>query len=129
DRAQHFVFQQDAQAVGNGKTAAESGSELHKQFGAGGVQLFHVDFQVLEHSRIAVQPAAADGVTQGRNARNDQAHVVFGNVQKELRRHFVKVVGLHPAKQGGSAHGTHDDAVFDLHIADLPGGEQRIIAR
>ena len=34
---------------------------------------------------------------------------------------------LKPAEQRGAAHGTHDDAVLDLHIADLPGGKQGFV--
>ena len=125
--AQRLVAQQNAQLVGDGKAAAKTSGKLHEQLGAGGMDLLHVGLQLLEHARVLIQPPAADGVPQRGDAGDDQAHVVVGDVQKELRRHLVEVVGFHPAEQRGAAHGAHHDAVFHLHIADFPGGEQGFI--
>jgi hypothetical protein len=37
------------------------------------------------------------------------------------------VAGFQPAEKGGAAHGTLDNTVFYLHIANLPRGKEGLI--
>ena len=125
--AQHGVLVQGQHLVGNAPGPAHTRGDLHKQLGAGLVDLFHVGFQFPEHLFVLVKPPAADGVPDGGNAGDDQAHIVAGPLQEEVGRFFVKMVWLHPAEQRGAAHGAEDDPVLDLYLADLPGGKKRFI--
>ena len=124
---QHRVFVQRQHLVRNAPGPAHAGGELHEQLGAGGVDLLHIRFQFPEHLFVLVQPPPADGIPDGGDAGNDQAHVVARPLQKEGGGLLVEVVGFHPAEQRGAAHGAEHDAVLDLHIADLPGGKQRFV--
>ena len=51
--------------------------------------------------------------------------LVVGTLKEKLGGFLVKLAAgkLKPAKQRGSAHRAHDDAVFDFHIANFPGGK------
>ena len=89
----------------------------------------HPLLQVFIHPVVCVQPPTKHRIIYGLAARQDQAAVVLCDLQDEFRSGFVEMVVLHPAQQIGPAHGSHDDAVFDLAVADLERREQRIICR
>ena len=83
--------------------------------------------QILEHLLVLVEPAPAHGVADALHTRQHQAHVVLGAVQDVVGGLLIETARLHPAEQGRAAHGALHNAVFDLHIADLPGGEQCVV--
>ena len=125
DSPGELIFVQGAHQLRDGPAAAHAGGELNEEPGTGLMDLVHKDLQLLKHFGILPQPLAPEGVPQGGNAGDDQAHVVVGPLQEELGCLLIKTAArqLEPAEQAGAAHGAHDDAVFDLHIADFPGGK------
>ena len=127
--AQHLVLVYRSQLVGDGPAAAHSGGELNKELGPGFVDLIHKHLQVIKHLFILPQPFPPEGIPQGGNAGNDQAHVVLRPLQEKGGGLLIKFAAgqFKPTKQGGTAHGTQHNAVLDLHIADLPGGKKRFV--
>ena len=85
--------------------------------------LNHVLLELLEHSLVLIQPAAAHGVTDTLHTGEDEANALLGSLEQEICRLFVEMAGLKLAKQRGTAHGTLDNAVFYLDIADLERSE------
>ena len=81
--------------------------------------LYHVLLELLEHSLVLIQPAAAHGITDTLHTREDKAYALLSSLEQEISCLFVEMAGLKPAKQRGTAHGTLDNAVLDLDIADL----------
>ena len=49
----------------------------------------------------------------------------LGTLQEQLGSFLIELTAgeLEPTEQAGTAHGAHDNAVLDLHIAYLPGGK------
>ena len=129
DGTGEFVLVQRADHFGNCPAAAHARRQLNEELCTGLMDFIHKHLQFLEHLRILPQPFAPEGVPQGRNAGDDQTHVVVGPLQKQLGRLLVKATAgqLKPAEEGCTAHGAHDNAVFDLHVANLPWGKQGII--
>ena len=126
--AHHLVFDGQRKEIAQRKGTPEPGSELHEEFGARLVDLLHIRFELFESALRLVEPLSADEVPQRRDAGDDETDIVFRAFEEEIRRVLVEVMRLHPAEQRRSAHGTQHDAVFDLHIADLPRGEQGLIS-
>ena len=89
------------------------------------MDLIHKFLQSLKHLGILPQPLAPEGIPQRRNAGDDQADIVLGTLQEQLGSLLVKAAAgeLKLAEQGSTAHGAHDDTVFDFHVADFPGGK------
>ena len=108
---------------GNCHGAAKACCELDEQLCAGLVVLYHVLFELLEHSLVLVQPAAAHGITDTLHAGEDKANALLSSLEQEICCLFVEMAGLKPTKQRGTAHGTLDNAVFDLDIANLERSE------
>ena len=124
-----LILMEGANQLRNGPAAAHTCRQLHEELGTRLMDLLHKDLQLVEHLGILPQPLAPEGITQGRNAGDDETHVVLGTLQKEVCRLLIEVAAtqLEPAEQGRAAHGTHDNAVFDLHVAHLPRGKQRLV--
>ena len=120
-----LILVQGANQLGDGPGAAHTGGELDEKLGTGLMDLIHKYLQFFKHLGILPQPFAPEGIPQGGNTGDDQAHVVLCSLQEQLGGLLVKAAAgqLKPTKQGSSAHGAHDNAVFNLHIADLPGGK------
>ena len=129
EAAQEFVLVDRGYHVGDRPAAAHAGGELDEKLGAGLVDLVHELLQFLEHLGVLPQPAAPEGVPEGSDAGDDQAHVVFRSFKEEVGGLFVEFTAgqLEPAEQGRAAHGAQDDAVLDLYVAHLPGGEQGVV--
>ena len=130
DLVEDVVLGQLRHPAVDGHGAAHAGGELDEQLCARLMELDHVLFELLEHLVVLVQPLTAGDaqrVADALHAGQDQAHAVLCAVEQEVSCFLVEVVRLHPAEQGRAAHGTLHDAVFDLHIADLPGGEQCVV--
>ena len=64
------------------------------------MDLVHKLLQVVEHLLVLPQPFPPQGIPEGRNAGDNQTHIVVGTVQKELGSFLVKVAAgkLHPAE-------------------------------
>ena len=110
--------------------AAHTGSQLDKQLCACLMELYHVLLELFEHLVVLIQPLSAGDaqrVTDALHTGQDQTNAVLRPVKQEVCRLLIEVVRLHPAEQGGTAHGTLDDAVFYFHIPDLPWSKQSII--
>ena len=107
--------------------AAHTCGQLDKQLRAGLVELLHVNFKILEHLVVLIQPATENGILDALHAGQDETHTVLRTVEQEICGLLVEVARLHPAEQRCAAHRALDDAVGDLHIADLPGREQGIV--
>ena len=125
--AQGGMVEHHAHQVVDAHGTAAADGQLDKELGAGLVEVDHVVLQLGEHLLVGVEPAVAHDVAHPLHTGQDKAHVVTRGLQQEVGGLLVEVAGLHPAEEAGAAHGTHDDAVFDLHIADLPGGEQSAV--
>ena len=119
DLVEDGILVQDDHPGGNCHRAAEACCQLDEQLGAGLVVLYHVLFELLEHSLVLVQPAAAHGITDTLHAGENKANALLCSLEQEISCLFVEMAGLKPAKQRGAAHGTLDNAVFNLDIADL----------
>ena len=93
------------------------------------MDFIHKLLKLFKHFRILPKPFAPEGIPQGGNAGNDQTHIVLGSLQEELGCFLVKMTAAQfkPTEEAGAAHGTHDDAVFDLHITHFPGGKQGLV--
>ena len=115
--------------VGNGPAATHAGGELDKELCTGFMDLIHKFLQFLKHLGVLPQPATPDGITQRRNSGDDQSHIVVSALKKELGCLLIKLAAgqLKPAEQRCATHRTQNNAVLDLHIADLPGGKQCIV--
>ena len=122
-----LVPEQHDHHVVDGHGAAEAGGQLHEQLGTGLVELGHPLSQVLEHFLVLIQPAFTHGVAHALHTGQYQAHVFLGTVENMVRSFLVKMAGLQPAKQGCTAHRGLHDAVFNLHIADLPRRKEGLI--
>ena len=109
--------------------ATHTCGKLDKELCTGLMNLVHKDLQLLEHLGILPEPFAPDSIPQRRNAGDDQTNVIVGPLQKQLGCFLIEMAAaqLEPAEQRGATHGTHDDAVLDLHIADLPGGKKGVV--
>ena len=127
DGSEGLVFERLDHDVVDRETAAEPCGQLHEHFRAGLVKLVHKLLEFDEFPFALVEPLAEHHVADWRDAGKNQTDVVFRAVQQEFRGFFVEVVGLEPAEDRRAAHGGHDDAVFDFHVADLPGREQGFI--
>ena len=124
---EHRVLEQKDHGLCDSHRAAHTRGELDEQLCAGLMELLHILLEILEHLLVLVQPTAADGVLDALHAGQDQADAVLRAVEQEVCRFFIEMARLHPAEQGRAAHGTLHDAVLDLHVADLPGGEQCVV--
>ena len=89
------------------------------------MDLVHKLLKVFKHLGVLPQPLTPESVAQRSNAGDNKTDIVLCTLQKKLRGFFVKMAAgqFEPAEQGSTAHGAHDNAVFDLHIANLPGGK------
>ena len=123
DLVDDVVLAEHGHHFGESHGAAEAGGHLDEHLGAGLVELFHVLFELVEFPLVLVQPCAAEDVFDGGNAGQDQTAVVLGDRLQEPGRFLVEMVGLGPAEDARSAHGSKDDTVLDLDIADLPRGK------
>lgn len=121
------VVKAHADHVGDGHGTSAAGGQLDEQLGTGLVELLHVLLQGLVEALVVVQPAVAHDVAHPLHAGENEANAVSCLLKQEIGRFLIEVAGLHPAEQGRAAHGAHDYAVFDLHIADLPGCKQSIV--
>ena len=63
-----------------------------------------------------------EGVAKGGDTGNNKTYVVVCAFEEELSRFFVKMTTgeFKPTKQRCTAHGAHNNAVFDFHVTDLP---------
>ena len=123
DLVQDGVLVQEYHPVGNRHGTTHACCELDEQLCAGLVVLYHVLFELLEHSLVLVQPAATHGITDTLHAGEDKANALLSSLEQEICCLFVEMAGLKPTKQRGTAHGTLDNAVFDLDIANLERSE------
>ena len=127
DLAEKRVFKQHYHGFCDSHGAAHTCGQLDKQLRAGLVELLHVNFKILEHLVVLIQPATENGILDALHAGQDETHTVLRTVEQEICGLLVEVARLHPAEQRCAAHRALDDAVGDLHIADLPGREQGIV--
>ena len=119
--ADNRVVKAQADHVGDGHRTAAAGGKLDEQLRAGLVELLHVLLEGLIYALVIVQPAVAHDVAHPLHAGEHQTYAVSGFLEQEVRGFLIEVARLHPAKERGATHRTHDYAVFDLNIADLPG--------
>ena len=85
--------------------------------------LYHVLFELLEHSLVLIQPTAAHGITDTLHAGENKANALLSSLEQEISCLFVEMAGLKPAKQRGTAHGALDNAVLYFDIANLERSE------
>ena len=123
DLVEDGILVQDDHPGGNCHRAAEACCQLDEQLGAGLVVLYHVLFELLEHSLVLVQPAAAHGITDTLHAGENKANALLSSLEQEISCLFVEMAGLKPAKQRGTAHGALDNAVLYFDIANLERSE------
>ena len=126
-RAQHLVFCKQGHGVVDSHGAPHARCNLNEQLCARFMKFLHKFLQLTELAGVLVQPAPAQCVADGGDARQDKPHVVARALQQKIGRLFVEMVRLHPPEDGRAAHGTHHNAVFYLHIAYFPWGEQCFI--
>ena len=107
--------------------SAKAGRQLNEQLSTILMKLGHPLGKFFEHAVILVQPALTHSIAHALHAGKHKAHIVFGSLQKVICSFLIKVAGFQPAKKRGAAHGTLDNAVFNLHIADLPRGKEGLI--
>ena len=120
-----LILMQRSYQFGDCPGTAHAGGQLDEELGTGLMDLIHKLLQFLKHLGILPQPLAPEGIPQRGNTGDDQANIVLGALQKQLGGLLVKATAgeLKPAELAGAAHGAHDDAVLDLHIANLPRGK------
>ena len=128
DGAQRLVRVELFHHLRDGEAPAEARRQLDEQLRARLVELRHPFGQILVHLLVLVQPLAVHRVIDRLTAGQDETGVVLCRLENEARAVLVKMVDLHPAEQVGAAHAGEHDAVFDLHLADLPRREQRLVA-
>ena len=124
-RPGEFILVQRSNQFGDGPASAHTGGQLDEQLSAGFMDLVHKDLQFFEHLGVLPQPLTPECVTQRCDTGDDQAYIVICSFQKQLSSFLIKSAAgqLKPAEEGSATHGTHDDAVFDFHIANFPGGK------
>ena len=123
DLAHGGVVKHHAHQVVDAHGAAAARGQLDEQLRAGLVEVLHILLELAEHLLIGVEPAVAHDVAHPLHAGQDKAHVVARGLKQEVGGFLIEVTRLHPAKEAGAAHRTHDDAVLYLHIADFPGSK------
>ena len=123
NRCKRLIVQRLDHDVVDGQRASKARRQLNEQFAAGPMELLHKRLQLLKLSRSLIQPFSQKDVANGCNTGQNQAHVVLCTLQKETRRLLIEVVRLHPSKNRRAAHRGHNNAVFNLHIADFPRGK------
>ncbi|MBO7177306.1 MAG: NAD(P)-binding protein, partial [Clostridia bacterium] len=123
--AGEFILVQRSHQLGDRPRATHARSQLNEQLCPASMDFFHKYLEFLKHFRILPKPLPPKSVSQRGNAGNDQTDIVFGSLQKQRRCFLIEMASakLKPAKKRGAAHGAHDNAVFDLHIADFPRRE------
>ena len=123
DLVDDVVLTEHGHHLGESHGAAKAGGHLDEHLGAGLVELVHELLELVEFPLVLVQPCAAEDVLDGCNAGQDQAAVVLGDGLQKPGRFLVEMVGFRPPEDARSAHGSKDDPVLDLDIADLPRGK------
>ena len=128
-RTGELVLVQRCDKLGDCPGTSHSCGELDEQLCACLVDFVHEYLEVAEHFLVLPEPFAPESITQGSDAGDDQTYIVVRSFEKQLCSLLVEVAAgqFKPAEQRCTAHGTHDNAVFDFHIADFPRCKQRFV--
>ena len=120
-----LILMQRANQLRDCPAAAHTSGQLDKELGTGLMNFFHEFSQILKHLGVLPQPLAPEGISQGCDAGDNQTNIIVCTLQEQLCCLFIEMTAAQfkPTKEAGAAHGTHNNAVLDLYIADLPGGK------
>ena len=92
------------------------------------MQLVHKRLHRLKHLWILPKPFVAHHAAQRRHAGDKEPDTVLGTVDIKLMGLGLELALGKPFHDGGAFHRTHDEAVFDLNLADVHRGKENVIA-